>query len=64
MVLAHKAMVVVGKGKTWDTEASEMKQNGQTWWSMVASAAQTSCSPERISADGSELVTSSVTSQL
>lgn len=41
MVLAHKAMVVVGKGKTWDTEASEMKQNVRTWWSMDAQ-----CSPD------------------
>lgn len=64
MVLAHKAMVVVGKEKIWDTEASEMKQNVRTWWSMDAGAAQTSCSPERISADGRGLVTSSVTSHL
>lgn len=41
MVLVHKAMVAMGKGKTWDTEASEMKQNVRTRWSMDAQ-----CSPD------------------
>lgn len=57
-------MVVVEKGKAWDTEVSEMKQSVQTWWSRDAGAAQTACSPEKISADGRGLVTSSVTSHL